>query len=739
MKRLQHKPPAMPNAIDEVENGQSHASEAERVLDQQQYPVRTEESVIKNQTFTTSGSPTGTAQQLEPGADKHNENLKSFTRLNGQVADKVQDKYSSFTTEDFDYLLQEAEDILNVPYGGFDKAWQDYVEYYQKHSTWDVWRDFFQEKVLPVYRETTAAQKESNRQEQVQDEGLFVDQQHDGVASGLNGLKKRDVGTHEEPTDRTRVLMNGSSNLPSPTHSMAESPGRSNLDSVKSLKVINPLTRKRTRSLESSLQSSRSSPAEKRQRVNYSEIVADEMQEVEESDPEGRNGVISIPKQYTVMPSIIESTHDIGDDQGSVHPSEELGEQALKEGIVDLDMDITLNTTETHRQGKLQESRHSYTPVSELRRQAQTRSLQISSSAEPESSPPVYSDRTISVERDTQAILNAATQAVDFDIPSPLMEREEDEGNEEVRAVRDEETEVVEDQIVEEAVRVAIEGEIEEKVEVEEDLRGEEEQEEEEEEDDDDDKLASRDSLHSPMQVTEPSANAYIDANSANQHNDDDDDDDEEEEDEKEEDEKEEKDMNEDGDEESRYYEKSTAKPQASTRDTQALLAANTQIIDFEVPEPAGGFVDDIGEIDNNDYDSDNSIEPEKINNPASQDNTHTTGIQVSHTAKKYQSPLSLSASELDNQINNFINAGFAESDIVTAMKCTSLDLELTTRILPLLKTHKRTPGDMRGVWTAEDDAMLEGGDGRGIKRVAEKHGWAACDVRLKFLDEWRG
>jgi TRF2-interacting telomeric protein/Rap1 - C terminal domain len=44
---------------------------------------------------------------------------------------------------------------------------------------------------------------------------------------------------------------------------------------------------------------------------------------------------------------------------------------------------------------------------------------------------------------------------------------------------------------------------------------------------------------------------------------------------------------------------------------------------------------------------------------------------------------------------------------------------------------------DQRGVWTEQDDHDLEGGDGRGIKRVEEKHGWGGwggCEERLEFL-----
>lgn len=723
MKYLQHKPPAISSAVDQVENGQNHTSETEPVLHQQQNPVRREEPVAKDQTNTTAEPPTDTAQQSEPDTSMQNEIPKVISGSDVLLPKEVHDKYSSFTTEDFDYLLKEAEDILNVSYGGFDKAWQDYVEYYQKHSTWDVWRDFFQEKVLPVYREMTAVQKESNKQVQDQDESLFVDQQDAEITSNMNGLQEKDRTAIEEPMEHTTMPINGLPEIASPAHSVAENLQRSNQNSARSPKIITPLIRKRTRSLEDSLQSSRSSPAEKRQHFDHSELIAEEMQEVEESDPEGRNGIILTPKHHTIMPSIREPAHDIDDEQGSIHPSEELGEQIQKEENVNLDINTITKTTETHQQEKLQESRYSHTTVSELRRQAQTRSMRISSSAESESSLPVHSDGTVSVERDTQAILNAATQAVDFNIPSPLMEREEDEVDIEVAVVEDEVAEIVEDEIAEEAEELAMEEEGKGNVEADDDLEGkEEEYKKAVEEEDSDDEFASQKSTHLVMQMRGPSVDAEIVVNSANQHNED----------------KDQSSDEEGEEEESEYLEGGTATPQANTRDTQALLAANTQIIDFEVPEPTGDFFDDGSDIDNDDHYTGNIFEPEKINKTLSEGNAHKNGTPKSQPAKKTQSPLSLSAAELDDQINNFINAGFVESDIIKAMKCTSLDQQLTARLLPLLETNKRIPGDMRGVWTAEDDAVLEGGDGRSIKRVAEKHGWAACDVRLKFLDEWR-
>ncbi len=48
-------------------------------------------------------------------------------------------------------------------------------------------------------------------------------------------------------------------------------------------------------------------------------------------------------------------------------------------------------------------------------------------------------------------------------------------------------------------------------------------------------------------------------------------------------------------------------------------------------------------------------------------------------------------------------------------------------------------PDDVAGVWTAADDADLQGSDSRGVRRVAEKHGAEGLVVRWEFLEELRG
>jgi telomeric repeat-binding factor 2-interacting protein 1 len=44
----------------------------------------------------------------------------------------------------------------------------------------------------------------------------------------------------------------------------------------------------------------------------------------------------------------------------------------------------------------------------------------------------------------------------------------------------------------------------------------------------------------------------------------------------------------------------------------------------------------------------------------------------------------------------------------------------------------------VEGIWSEEEDKMLEGGNARALRKLEEKHGWKECEERLKFLEDWR-
>ncbi|PYH98801.1 hypothetical protein BO71DRAFT_315458 [Aspergillus ellipticus CBS 707.79] len=91
---------------------------------------------------------------------------------------------------------------------------------------------------------------------------------------------------------------------------------------------------------------------------------------------------------------------------------------------------------------------------------------------------------------------------------------------------------------------------------------------------------------------------------------------------------------------------------------------------------------------------------------------------------------------DLDTLIEDRLRAGKADnqSQILEALKCTSMDPDVADKVLAYLVAGKDIPDDMPGVWTPEDDRAVEGTDARAIKRVIEKHGADAYNSRWEYL-----
>ena len=47
-------------------------------------------------------------------------------------------------------------------------------------------------------------------------------------------------------------------------------------------------------------------------------------------------------------------------------------------------------------------------------------------------------------------------------------------------------------------------------------------------------------------------------------------------------------------------------------------------------------------------------------------------------------------------------------------------------------------PGDVAGIWSEEEDHVLESGNARGLRKLEEKHSWRELEARMQFLQDWR-
>ncbi|EFE40532.1 transcription factor Rap1, putative [Trichophyton verrucosum HKI 0517] len=77
-----------------------------------------------------------------------------------------------------------------------------------------------------------------------------------------------------------------------------------------------------------------------------------------------------------------------------------------------------------------------------------------------------------------------------------------------------------------------------------------------------------------------------------------------------------------------------------------------------------------------------------------------------------------------------------SEEQVKMALRCTSLDRILADEVLKYFQAGKGIPLDMKGVWSEEDDAALQGVDPRNIARIEQKHGREEFDVRFEYLTD---
>ncbi len=191
----------------------------------------------------------------------------------------------------------------------------------------------------------------------------------------------------------------------------------------------------------------------------------------------------------------------------------------------------------------------------------------------------------------------------------------------------------------------------------------------------------------------------------------------------------------------------------SSARDTQGVFRTETQVLDFAIPEPEGGFDEPNLMAAGVASQSDEMIEQAAYHGQQCIDkSTQACTPKVKDwcsTPQLYRTTEpseamglapseSLPAQELELFIEKLIERGFLESDVVVALKCTSMRASLAEAILPPLKAGHGIPTDIPGVWTPEDDRDLESSDSRAVKRVERKHGHILFNARLEYLGEWR-
>jgi hypothetical protein len=128
-------------------------------------------------------------------------------------------------------------------------------------------------------------------------------------------------------------------------------------------------------------------------------------------------------------------------------------------------------------------------------------------------------------------------------------------------------------------------------------------------------------------------------------------------------------------------------------------------------------------------------------NNERSSDrSTPTSPVRPNTTESQRQlaETQRLDDDDVDFYITKMVVRGFKEASIIAALKCTSMRTELAELVLLDEKAGKGLPKDVAGIWSEEDDTVLESGNAKGLRRLEEKHSWKEAEERMKFLVDWR-
>ena len=78
------------------------------------------------------------------------------------------------------------------------------------------------------------------------------------------------------------------------------------------------------------------------------------------------------------------------------------------------------------------------------------------------------------------------------------------------------------------------------------------------------------------------------------------------------------------------------------------------------------------------------------------------------------------------------------EELLLNAFERTNNDTSKANVVYQHLLKDKNVPQDVPGVWTVEEDRIIEGSDSREIARIGKKHGEDEMITRLRWLEKLR-
>lgn len=147
-----------------------------------------------------------------------------------------------------------------------------------------------------------------------------------------------------------------------------------------------------------------------------------------------------------------------------------------------------------------------------------------------------------------------------------------------------------------------------------------------------------------------------------------------------------------------------------------------TQMIDLVVPEPVDESESDFDEV--------NESEPSVTPRPSRQ-------RAVEDTQDEPDSPENDEGAELDQWIDQHVEAGYSEDEVIYALKRTSMDARLAEFVLEHLERGEGLPQNIQGIWTEAEDEMLQGRNKPALRELERRHGLEAFNARLRFMETY--
>lgn len=176
-------------------------------------------------------------------------------------------------------------------------------------------------------------------------------------------------------------------------------------------------------------------------------------------------------------------------------------------------------------------------------------------------------------------------------------------------------------------------------------------------------------------------------------------------------------------------------KPQAKPKPQQQNLEPETQ--DFNYPQTQA----QPEQLDDDPFVDISSPSPHNLPDRSSGSNAANRDLESNPPGSSTQSQTeSEKVAALEQYVYECISFGYTQEAVLLALDATTMEMgQHAMQVMEALENEQGIPDDIPGVWTEEDDKMVEGSvDSEGYRECVRKHGVKRCGVRRNYLKDKR-